>query len=311
MNRIGIILVNTALQTGVLMGAGDSLRTDFPMLNSVTARCKVTVSPLGRIFSYEYVFVAGTSNTGELSSIEIDISRGTNSTAFDTVGLQFDRPFIERSFRRNFPSRSGGIVPTSAAALPDRSWIAGLAVWNALILSTNITKPQAEDSIGVFRLASPGPPGIRTFTATPFFDQSEYFSPIDDPLLPENFNVDSAVTARDSIVKSLGYWGSTIGPVAPSTMITPIGWLDTLVSLKHQARDLGWIKEKGIVTSLDQKLENARQLLQRGSNHAAVNVLEAFIKEVEAQNEKGLTSEAYALLKYNAEYLIGKLREGK
>ena len=89
----------------------------------------------------------------------------------------------------------------------------------------------------------------------------------------------------------------------PSTL------LDNLISYKHQAFDLGWINNKGIYNSLDKKLENAKKHLKKDKTKQAINMLNAFINQVEAQNGEHLTSEAYALLKYNAEYLIKKLEE--
>ena len=47
--------------------------------------------------------------------------------------------------------------------------------------------------------------------------------------------------------------------------------------------------------------------LQRGDKSTAVNVLTAFVAEVDAQTDKHLTSEAAALLKFNAQYLIAGL----
>ncbi|GJQ22127.1 MAG: hypothetical protein HBSIN02_24820 [Bacteroidia bacterium] len=88
----------------------------------------------------------------------------------------------------------------------------------------------------------------------------------------------------------------------------PITFLDTLVSYKHQAFALGWIKEEGIVTSLDAKLEAARPQII-ADRPSAKQILESFANELEALNAQGnkITSEAYALLKFNAEYLISKL----
>ena len=77
--------------------------------------------------------------------------------------------------------------------------------------------------------------------------------------------------------------------------------------MKHEAFSLGWITNQGIEQSLDAKLENAKKKIEQGNKNAAKNILGAFINEVEAQRDKHLTSEAYGLLKYNVEYLIGKL----
>ena len=77
--------------------------------------------------------------------------------------------------------------------------------------------------------------------------------------------------------------------------------------MKHEAFKLGWITNQGIEQSLDAKLDNAKKKIEQGNKNAAKNILGAFINEVEAQRDKYLTSEAYGLLKYNVQYLIGKL----
>jgi len=65
----------------------------------------------------------------------------------------------------------------------------------------------------------------------------------------------------------------TIGAVEPPSPLLPSVFIGTLISYKHQAADLGWIINKGIVNSLDQKLENARKQLVQGNNKAAKNTL--------------------------------------
>ena len=99
----------------------------------------------------------------------------------------------------------------------------------------------------------------------------------------------------------------TLGPVILREPFAPTTFLDTLISYKHQALALKWIDNGGVANSLDQKLENARRKLESGDSATARNILEAFVNEVEAQKDKHLTSEAYALLKFNAEYLIDRL----
>lgn len=99
----------------------------------------------------------------------------------------------------------------------------------------------------------------------------------------------------------------TLGPVTLPEDISASALIDTLVSYKHQAFDLGWIRNKGIVNSLDQKLENAKAAFQRGNNKAGKNTIGAFLKEVDAQKDKHLSSEAYSLLKFNAEFLLSRM----
>jgi hypothetical protein len=96
--------------------------------------------------------------------------------------------------------------------------------------------------------------------------------------------------------------------VPPPTTFAPLIFLDTLISYKHQAFALGWIADSGILTSLDQKLEAARPQIMN-DRPSVKNILESFVNELEALNTQGnqITSEAYALLKFNAQYLISKL----
>jgi len=124
---------------------------------------------------------------------------------------------------------------------------------------------------------------------------------------PLNFDLVNKI-ARLRVFPADHVLRNTLAPFPPPKDLPPVGFVDILVSYKHQAYNFGWITNKGIFNSLDQKLDNARKQLQRGNNRAAKNVLEAFINEVEAQKEKHLSSEAYALLKFNAEYLISKLQ---
>ncbi len=67
--------------------------------------------------------------------------------------------------------------------------------------------------------------------------------------------------------------GYTIAPKDPPEPFVPLTILDTLISYKHQAFDFGWIKNKGIVQSLNAKLENARTQLQRNNTTTAKNIL--------------------------------------
>ena len=103
--------------------------------------------------------------------------------------------------------------------------------------------------------------------------------------------------------------GYTIGPADPPDPFIASNFLDTLMTYPDRCFELNWITNRGILNSLNQKLGNARKQLDKGKIKQTVNMLNALVNEVEAQNGNHLTSEAYALLKYNAEYLMTKLEE--
>ncbi len=152
-----------------------------------------------------------------------------------------------------------------------------------------------------FSFEAKGLPGIGFFWAEGWakwmFTQEE-----EDSLIEIGYTEGSIRALYENFFK-----GTTIIRHSPPEPFVVTSFLDTLISYKHQSRALGWIDNDGIVNSLDKKLENAKQQLQKGNTTSAKNIIQAFINEVEAQKDKHLTSEAYALLKYNAEYLLEKL----
>ena len=130
----------------------------------------------------------------------------------------------------------------------------------------------------------------------------------------------------------------TLGTRDTSVSMSMTEWVDTLLSYIDQSHSLGWINntrdddaeqdenaEDGIVKNLDKRLTQTRDLIDKGKTDAARNRLEKFLDKVEklwarqqkeeAKNRKNpkiiFTSEAYALLKYNGEYLLDHLTEPK
>ena len=174
-------------------------------------------------------------------------------------------------------------------------------------------------------------PAVRAFTAYPDFNVYKFYPDLDE---------DTTAAARaafdyvDSIRNVVNYHGWTIGPTAPPLNFSATSWIDTLTSYKRQCVALGWLTnepqhdrdedgdkaDEGIVERLDRRLDKAKAALSKTDSVKARLELELFVKEVEhiyhQSKEEGkrrgvpvLTSEGYALLKYNAEYLIDRLPE--
>jgi len=83
--------------------------------------------------------------------------------------------------------------------------------------------------------------------------------------------------------------------------------LDDLIAYIRQAFEEGKITNKGIANSLIAKLETAGKHLEKGKPKQAVNVLNAFLNELEAQHEKHIAGEVYDYLKENVTALITRL----
>lgn len=170
----------------------------------------------------------------------------------------------------------------------------------------NVMKPSLTQTGFIFRTLF-GLPGITNYYI-------EGYAPL--PICEEELEEgDETIPGyHDLTPYGPGVVGKTLGPTAPPADFKPVEFLDYIIRMKHEAYSLGWIKSKGIEQSLDAKLDNARKKLAEGKTAVAKEILKAFVNEVEAQGcetyekcSKHLTSEAYALMKYNAEYLIGRL----
>jgi hypothetical protein len=135
---------------------------------------------------------------------------------------------------------------------------------------------------------------------------------VDVPTFPEG-RAPSSCEGDDLLENS--FKGSTIGPNPPSQDFVPIEFLNYLITLLHGSRQAGWIKVDGVHQSLLAKLKDAKRKLEAGDIKVAKNVLNAFLNQVRATScqdftcpgNKPLTSEAYALLFFNGQFLFDRL----
>lgn len=289
-----------------------------PHLSDVVVKSSVTQDPASKIFTFKYSITNGVLSTGCIDRFEMNIIAPVGGIELSNVGLVDYPRYVDRGTLQFDPSL--GIIPVGIPKLPrytgfSSAWWAGFSIdgrvdWGSALEEYKIEPGGTIDSI---IMTSHGIPGLRSFVISPSYNPKLPYetTPANEDsirrFVPEPTDEEEAAFQR--LLDSIKVRGVTIGPTAPPANFVPLAFLDTLMSYKHQAFALGWIKNQGIVTSLDQKLDNAKAQLQRNNKTAARNMLHAFINEVEALNKGGgqITSEAYALLKFNAEYLISKL----
>lgn len=302
----------------VQLAAGQCLDFDsqLPHLRDIVVRCSVTWDPETKILTYTYSLSNGHLSAGCVKVFEIDLKYTDSSVELSAEGLVDYPRYVDRSaFEVDSSLRT---IPVGIPTLPTfkgfrSAWFAGFSIRGTVewIRANKRFSLEPGESLDSIVMTSRGNPGLRTFVVSPSYKPAP-------PVIVTPANEDSVrLNAREPsneeelafkhFEDSIRARGLTIGPTAPPLSFSPLAAIDTLVSYKHQALTLGWITNQGVANSLDQKLENARKQLERGNNKAAKNILEALLNEVEAQKDKHLTSEAYALLKYNAEYLISKL----
>jgi hypothetical protein len=106
--------------------------------------------------------------------------------------------------------------------------------------------------------------------------------------------------------------GTTVGLVPIPGTATSASLTSRLRSLTARAcGQLGWITQQGVCHSLDVKLAGALRALSSRSPNVARNELTAFVNELDAQHGsqpgKHVGDDAYALLRPNAIYVLGRL----
>ncbi len=122
-------------------------------------------------------------------------------------------------------------------------------------------------------------------------------------------------------IRDNSYHGSSIAPQIPPSSISSSIFLDTLISYIHQAVELGWLGDEKFVKMLVEHLEMAHKHISEGDSIQSARELEKFQKGVDKERKKTakdeekwkprhkrfVTSEAWALLFYNAQHLLDRL----
>ncbi len=103
------------------------------------------------------------------------------------------------------------------------------------------------------------------------------------------------------------YIGNTIGPVDPPNPFAPLNFLDSLTSFTTRSRQLDWIKQQPISDKYTGYFSTAKTALQKNQISLTRTTLTQVLHDVDVDSSSTLTSEAYALIKYNTEYLLAHL----
>ena len=306
-----------------------SQQPSLPYLRQVEIKCAVRFDPIKKIYFYSYSVRNGVTSNGEIGSFKIDVSRDSiSAVALDNIGLLFVDIAMENIYKRMYTEISNSVVPIGFPSLPQYG--DGSLSWDGMAVLTGGPFKPGQERHG-FVMSSKGLPSIRNFVAVPPFDPYDLYPRIEEVDDPDSLN---KVVEKDR--EAVKFRGNTIGPSAPPLNFIPTAWCDTLISYKHQAVTLGWLRDRregqkneddeeeedGIVAKLDKRLDKVRAELVKGDSLKARKELEKFVKKVEKlykeskeeeEEDKNkpeqvvITSEGFALLKYNAEYLIDRL----
>jgi hypothetical protein len=99
----------------------------------------------------------------------------------------------------------------------------------------------------------------------------------------------------------------TIAPKAAPFPFDAIVFLDTIKSYIDQSCALGWISNQPTGDKYAGYFSSARAKLVQGDSVGARTPLQQVLRDVDIDSSSTLTSEAYALLRYNTDYLLRQL----
>lgn len=301
---------------------------DYPHIKKAYIKCYVTHPTEDSLYYYNYTLRNDSTSTGDIFYFEIDISLNPPVLS-DTSGLKYRFDFERSDFNETYQGKQGTLVPVGFWCPED--WDGSISyLLVAEISGFPQIKPGAIKS--GFQINAKAIPSIRKVT----------ISPAEDYIIDKMPSIEDTVNSLtdqqiDSIKTACKYQTWTIGPHLFPKDYPFSAIIDSIKSYTKRSAMLGWIvdkkdddkekhdkeKEKGseIVKELMKYLDKAREQLVKNKIKEAKKKLEEFVEKVKEnyhENDKDeekeksehsyLTSEAYALLKYNAEYLIRQLK---
>ncbi|MFC1569051.1 hypothetical protein ACFL4L_02345 [bacterium] len=103
----------------------------------------------------------------------------------------------------------------------------------------------------------------------------------------------------------------TLGPADPPDPFIPSVFADTIQSYIKKSYALDWILTENVSTKYYNFLSSIIDDLNQDNILTAKTTLAQVLTDVETDSGSGLTSEAYALIKYNSKYLYDQLQNTK
>ncbi len=100
------------------------------------------------------------------------------------------------------------------------------------------------------------------------------------------------------------------GKPAPDTLVYT-DFLDTVITYTNSSYSLGWITNEQTKDKYNTYFANAKNYLNQNNNNAAKTELQKVLTDCNTDSSSVLTSEAYALLYFNTDYLINRIPEGE
>lgn len=295
------ILLILASPFGLVAQCPDS-SAQVPQLHGVVVRSVVSQDPGTKIFTYRFSVRHDNTSIGCITQFQIDITYPPGRDSLPSTGL-VDYP---RYVIRNLGSSTAvTLIPIGVPTLPSYNGIP--SAWDAIVSrqgyvswgsTFNETEIPPGGQLANLTITSYGLPSIRSYLIKPKYNPP----PVDEgQVTKESF--DSLRTTTSSLAQG----GFTIGPMARPFPFDSLKFLDTLKSYTSRSLSLGWITSSTVATKYNTLFDTIKAQIQRGSGQAARIALDSVIANCNRDSSGAVTSEAYALLRFNSQYLKSHL----
>lgn len=155
------------------------------------------------------------------------------------------------------------------------------------------------NSLSGYSYLSSGLPGINMYYGVGRFEI---------PVFDAGEAPDASAIVNGGILEN-SVTGYTIGAINPPDPFVPLNFLDTLQNYVSQSYALGWIINETTANKYTNLFTTAKDQIIQGDSSAASSTLAYVLQEADIDSSANLTSEAYALIRYNTEYLLENLPE--
>ena len=270
----------------------------IPVLQNVQVQAEVSFDSTPGHYTFSYVITNPATNTGDIWSIDIDISQPFRERVFSSEGLTIPLGMKALTFDEVFAMRRNPtpVVPVGMRVPP--GWDGGLGSTGLADFTSGdpLTKGSGKiipgEKQGGFELISPGMPTIREIKLIPNW---VLLVPTEEEATPE-----LKQRARE-IKASLPFRTKTLGPSAMSP--GSFGHWDQLRDDLNQAILLGWVPDQTLATALVSQLASARQALDAQQGTEAKTRLQTLIQTISQSTLSQRRREVADLILLNAQRL--------
>jgi len=279
--RVTVTLIVSTILIPVAAYGATYWGGELPDISNTKTDADVTLN--GDIYTFTYNIQSGSSNTGNISHITIDISKPTDGFPLDGQSLPTAYFSGKEVLNKTVPIGMFG----------PNGWYPGIDYKSRAAWGGSAYTPG--QNFGGLQITSRGIPSIREIIIWP-------------KLIPPR--EDSGITFEDieATENKVNLVGKTIAPTAPPTegdgIYSPFLHIEQIIGYIEESATLGWIPDATLTAALRANALLIKQAIDGYDSASAKTELTGFISLLAQSPPAARKNEAYGLLYYNAKYML-------